>query len=155
MGNDPAPDKSPDDDPATPHEHAVHVRASVSAAPDVEVEQRLGRVPGYRLAATERRGGDVSLSYYLTRVWIDDPWLADDLGLDPEGHRMIYTVDDAEMDSAALTAWLSEAADLKEHDLDWIEGSGLNISGQEYAQLDVGDERDAALHADDEPDPRP
>lgn len=37
------------------------------------------------------------LSYTLTRVWSDDPWLADDLGLDPEGDRTLYTVDDAEM----------------------------------------------------------
>lgn len=81
------------------------------------------------------------LSFRLIRVWIDDPWLADELGLDPDGDRMIYTVDDAEMDSAAFTAWLRETADLSEDDLDRIEGSGLNISGQEYAHLDVGGER--------------
>ena len=81
------------------------------------------------------------LSYTLTRVWSDDPWLADDLGLDPEGDRPLYTVDDAEIGSAAFTAWLREAADLKEDDLDWTEGGGMNISGQQYAHLDVGHEQ--------------
>ena len=78
------------------------------------------------------------LSYRITCVEID-PDLVEDFGLDPEGDHMLYTVDDEEMDTAAFTDWLRETANLSPGEIDWESGGGMNISGQEYAYLDVPD----------------